>query len=130
MEKRKSERVQFFQVGTGRDIQPVWVFRKTSPGAILGLLLDIGGNGAQVLTDKSQDLAGGSYRLIAHSETVPGAAAFTLMLNARCRWSQSEGTLYIRNGLIFDEEVSVDEVQALQPGESSWLRCEMLPFSD
>jgi len=126
MEKRKSERVQFFQVGTGRNIEPVWVFRKASPGAILGLLLDIGANGAQVLTDKSQNLSGGAYRLIVHAESESGAAALTLMMNARCRWSRHEGTLYIRNGLIFDEEASVDEVLALQQSESHWLRCELL----
>jgi hypothetical protein len=126
MEKRSSERVQFFQVGTGKDIQPVWVFRQTVPGAILGLLLDIGANGAQVLTDKSQDLAGGSYRLVVHGEGNSGEAA--LSVNAGCRWSQHEGTLYIRNGLIFDEEALVDELHALQNGEPRWLRCELLPL--
>jgi len=124
MEKRSSDRVQFFQVGTGKDIHPVWVFRQTSPGAVLGLLLDIGANGAQVLTSKTQDLAGGNYRLIVHADDTPGKEA--LSVNVRCRWSQHDGTLYIRNGLIFDEEALVDEVHALQGGGMHWLRCELL----
>jgi uncharacterized protein (DUF111 family) len=100
------------------------VFRQTVPDAILGLLLDFGANGAQVLTDKSQDLAGGSYRLIVHGVETSGDAA--LSVNAACRWSQHEGTLYIRNGLIFDEEALVDELHSLHNGAPRWLRCELL----
>jgi hypothetical protein len=129
MEKRKSERVQFFQVGTGKDIQPVWVFRQIHPEATLGLLLDIGANGAQVLTDKSQNLHDADYRMIIHGADVFSEA--TLIVNGRCRWSQRQGTLYVRHGLVFDEEASDSELQALQlqKCESGWLRCELLPVS-
>jgi len=125
MEKRKSDRVQFFQLNTGEDIQPVWVFRHSNPEAILGVLLDIGAHGAQVLTDRSQDLAGGDYRLIVHCGNAQGED--DLVVNAVCRWSRHDGTLYIRNGLIFDEETSLDEIMALHNRATSWLRCEVLP---
>jgi len=61
MDNRKADRVQFFQLGTGKDISQVWVFRQTYPGATLGLLLDIGTEGAQVLTNKADELDGKSY---------------------------------------------------------------------
>jgi hypothetical protein len=124
MEKRKSERVQFFQVRADRDLQPVWVFRQTYPGAILALLLDISTDGARVLTDKSQDLEGGVYRLVVHADDTPGAVA--LAANVRCNWSQRDGTLYISNGLAFDEEVWVQGILASFNANSRWLRCELL----
>jgi hypothetical protein len=124
MEKRKSERVQFFQVHADRDLQPVWVFHQAHPEAILALLLDISTDGAQVLTDKSQYLEGGAYRLIVHADDTTGAVA--VEVNVLCNWSQREGTLYIRNGLAFNEEVSVQGVLASFNAKSRWLRCELL----
>jgi len=130
MENRKSERVQFFQLGAGSNIHPVWVFRQTNPDAVLGLLLDIGADGAKILTDKAHDLAGQAYRLMIHGGNVPNEP--TLTINGRCRWSQNQGTLYINNGLIFDETITGDELLELerQKREFGWLRCELLPLTN
>ncbi len=126
MEKRKSERVQFFQMDTGKDIQPIWVFRQIYPEATLGLLLDIGTNGAQVLTSKSEQLAGKSYRLIVQAGETDEKEA--LAVNVRCCWSRQDGTLYTSNGLIFDKPSSIQEVLAASDAGTRWFRCEMLPL--
>jgi hypothetical protein len=124
MEKRKSERVQFFQVDAGKDIQPVWVFHQTHPGSKLGLLIDIGENGAQVLTGKSEELAGETFLLIVHSGEV--SCEDLLKVTVRCRWSQQDGGLYVRNGLTFEERASVQAVLKKWDAGTRWLRCELL----
>ena len=130
MEKRSAERVQCFQMGTDADIQPVWVFRKTHPDAILGLLLDIAADGAQVLTDKAHSLADESnaYRLIVQTEEAIDSVS--LIENARCAWSKRDGTLYIRNGLIFSKTITVPPLLSAKVRDTKWLRCELLPISD
>ena len=129
MEKRRTDRVQCFQLGTDADIQPVWVFRKAHPDAILGLLLDIATDGAQVLTDKTQSLAGESnaYRLIIQSEEASDPD--TVVAHTRCAWSKPDGTLYIRNGLVFDNEISMQNILSKKVKDSKWLRCELLPIN-
>ena len=128
MEKRKPEKVQFFQLGAGKDIQPIWVFRQTNPGAVLGLLLEIGTNGAKVLTERSHDLSGGAYQLIVYAVDQPGGEL--LKANVQCLWSKHDGTLYIHNDLVFKHEVTVQEVLDLLHLGSGWLRCELLPLTN
>ena len=128
MEKRRTERVQCFQMETEADIQPVWVFRKTHPDAILGLLLDIAADGAQVLTDKAHSLADESstYRLVIQTSEATDSAS--LIADARCAWSKPEGTLYIRNGLFFENEIAMPNLLAAKVSDTKWLRCELLPI--
>ena len=125
MEKRKSERVQFFQLGTGKNIQPIWVFSEDDTDAIAGLLLDISPEGAQVLINKSEELDGENYQMIIHlgedSAEAPKA------VNIRRLWSHPEGTLYIRNGFDFEEQYSLPAMPASAGTGTSWLRCELLP---
>jgi hypothetical protein len=83
-ERRRSERVQFFQLAKDKDIEPVWVFRQTYPESILGLLLDISSVGIQVLTNKSQALTAASYRMVVH------AGNENVTLNVRRCWSGLE----------------------------------------
>jgi len=127
MDKRKTERVQFFQLSTERSIQPVWVFRQTHAEAVLGLLFDIGASGAQVLTTKSDELFDEKpYQLIVHADDDPVREA--LKVNVRRCWSRGEGTMYVRNGLIFEETVSLPHLFAIHEVEPRWLRCELLPL--
>jgi hypothetical protein len=128
VEKRKSERVQFFQMGAGNDIRPVWVFRKTLPEAKLGLVVDIGADGVQILTDKSENLSGGDFQLIVYVDGTPDDNL--LRVNARCLWSRQEGSLYNRNGLIFEEKISVQQVLAGRDAGTKWLRCELLSLDE
>ena len=128
MEKRKSERVQFFQMGEGNDIRPVWVFRKTLPEAKLGLLVDIAADGVQILTDKSENLCGGSFLLIVYAYGTPDDNL--LRVNARCLWSRQEGSLYTRSGMIFEEKTSVQPVLVGRDAGAKWLRCELLSLDE
>lgn len=127
MEKRKSERVQFFQLSMDKDIKPVWVFGQTDPEATLGLLIDITPDGAQVITNKSQELVADDYRLIAYTSEAPDREVLTV--NVRRCWSRLDGTLYIRNGLVFDEQISVQPLLVARDAGSRWLRCELLPLA-
>lgn len=127
MEKRKSERVQFFQLSMDKDIKPVWVFGQTDPEATLGLLIDITPDGAQVITNKSQELVADDYQLIAYTSEAPGREVLTVKVR-RC-WSRLDGTLYIRNGLVFDEQISVQPLLVARDAGSRWLRCELLPLA-
>jgi hypothetical protein len=122
-ERRRSERVQFFQLVTDKDIEPIWVFRQTYPEAILGLLLDINAVGVQVLTNKSQELSGDDFRMIVH------AGDEVVKVNVRRCWSSLEGTLYMRNGFAFDEQASLPAMLAALAEGASWLRCELLPLA-
>lgn len=125
MEKRKVERVQFFQMSTGRDIQPVWVFRQNYPEAVLGLLLDITSAGAQVLTNKLQELDEMDYKLVIHLGE--DFAEESLAVNVRRRWSRPEGTLYVRHGFAFEEQVAVQPMLSALHAGVNWLRCELVP---
>jgi hypothetical protein len=119
-ERRRSERVQFFQLATDKDIEPIWVFRQTYPEAILGLLLDINAVGVQVLTNKAHELTGDTYRMIVH--------AGDEVVTVRRRWSALEGTLYMRNGFAFDEQANLPALLTALAEGASWLRCELLPL--
>ena len=128
MKDGKPERVQFFQLGDGKDIQPVWVFRQTTPGTVLGLLIAIGDEGAQVLTERSNDLAGNAYRLMIFGGEKPSDEL--LSLNARCVWSKPHGTLYVHNDLAFDKPIAVQKVLELLHTGSGYLRCELLRLTE
>ncbi len=124
MDKRKSERVQFFQVAAGDDIRPIWVFRGNHAGSVLGLLLDIGMEGVQVLTSKADELAVEFYRLIVYIGDAPGGPG--LALDVHHRWSRLEGTLYRRNGLAFDEQTDIQPVLDARDTGTRWFRCEIV----
>jgi hypothetical protein len=127
MEKRKSERVQFFQLPRDKDLMPVWVFRRDHPDNVLGLLLDIGAEGAQVFTDKSSPLKADAFRLIVHADETGGSQSVSLCV--RRLWSKPEGNLYIRNGFTFeageDATSSIEQVLAARDAGNQWLRCEL-----
>ena len=122
MERRKSERVQFFQVSTDQEIRPVWVFRQTYPEAILGLMIDIAPDGAQILTSRSPELTHDAYLLAVHAGNRP------MMANIRRIWSRPDGTLYARNGFSFDDRASLKSVLLASGVRPTWLRCELLPM--
>jgi len=128
MEKRKSERVQFFQLPQDRDLMPVWVFRGDHPDNVLGLLVDIGADGVQVFTDKSSPLREGAYHLIVHADETQDSQSVTIRV--RRRWSKLEDNLYIRNGFTFEagEEATpspIEQVLTLRDAGKKWLRCEL-----
>lgn len=125
MEKRKVERVQFFQMSTGKDIQPVWVFRQHNPEAVLGLLLDITSQGAQVLTNKFQELDGEDYELAIRLGEDFAEESFTVKVGRR--WSRPEGTLYLRHGFAFEEPLSMQTMLSALHVGVNWLRCELVP---
>lgn len=100
MEKRLSDRVQFFQFHHDHDLRPIWVFRHAQPESVLGLLLDVSEEGVQILTDKSPSLQGDSFYLIIHSDACQ--VANFCAAQVRHLWSKAEGTLYVRNGFAFD----------------------------
>lgn len=125
MENRKSERVQFFSFGSANQIVPVWVFRKSSPDSILGLVTDVSAEGLQVLTDRGSLLNNDFYSLTAHVE----GDEFPAFVVKRI-WSREEGTLYLRNGFRFWEaglsQTSIGNILASTPSNVQWLRCELL----
>jgi hypothetical protein len=127
MEKRLSERVQFFQLTHEEDVPPVWVFQRAHPGAILGLLLDISAAGIQILTDKSSPMLDEAYQLIVHVEE-SASVSFTSVVVRRL-WSNPYGALYIRNGFVFagakDSASPLSQVLAARAVGQKWLRCEL-----
>ena len=129
MDKRNSERVQFFNLGISDDIQPIWVFRRTSPDAILGLLIDISFEGAQVVTDKETSISGDTFQLTIYPND---EESFALIVNLK--WSRSEGTLYDRSGFAFEATedqyvAAVHKVLKSHLNGKQWLRCELLGLS-
>ncbi len=124
MEKRKSKRVEFFQLGTGKDMQPLWVFRKTCPEATLGLLIDISPEGAQILTSKEETLQEIAYRLVIHTDTENDV----LSIDAFCCWSRPNGTLYSSNGLVFGDKASLQAMAPALESDCRWIRCELVPL--
>lgn len=125
MEKRNSKRVQFYQLDTGRQIQPVWVFSRHDSDSILGLVLDVASGGAQILTSKSQELKARSYQLIIHlSENVTEVLQVG---RVQLRWSRPESSLYQRNGFRFDKQIQLETMISAFDSGSRWFRCELLP---
>lgn len=127
MEKRKSERVQFFQLTRDDEVMPVWVFQRASPDSILGLLLDISAEGAQILTDKSIQLPRDTYQLIVHAGEQPGDDF--IALSVQRLWSEADGTLYSRHGFSLgsgeEAAASLDRLFTLHATGRKWLRCEL-----
>jgi len=128
MEKRKSERVQFFQLSIESDLEPVWVFRHAQQDSVLGLLVDISVDGLQVLTDKSSPLVGDGYQLIIHADEPQNRNFISVQVHRL--WSKEDGTLYIRNGFAFSEGgaliPSIEKLLAARAAGQQWLRCEFV----
>lgn len=129
MEKRQSERVQFFQFAREDEVIPVWVFQRSNSDAVLGLLLDVGANGLQILTDKSGPMHGHSYQLIVHAD---GRQSTKLIYIAVQRlWSQAKSALYIRHGFEFvhtdDLPAALSLLLAAHTAGQKLLRCELVP---
>jgi len=129
MDNRQHTRVQFFQINRDHDLQPVWVFRHAAPEAILGLLLDIGSGGVQVLTDKAAPLDGEQFSLLVHQDNSPdGLLCEVAVLR---KWTKPEGSLYLRSGFEFadlaDAATSTDILLDAAASGQKWLRCELLP---
>ncbi|MBV8659808.1 MAG: PilZ domain-containing protein [Burkholderiales bacterium] len=129
MDNRRHTRVQFFQVNQNHDLQPVWVFRHAAPEAILGLLLDIGPGGVQVLTDKAAVPTNERYDLLVHED----GSAEGLLCNVAVlrKWTNPEGSLYFRSGFEFEETAGASALaekllNAANAGQK-WLRCELMP---
>jgi hypothetical protein len=127
MDKRKSERVQFFQLPFNHDLIPVWVFHLANPDSVLGLLLDISADGVQIFTDKASPLQDDAYQLIVHSDEVASSSFISVRVHRL--WSKPDGTLYIRSGFVFDggeaSLPSIKDVLAARDAGKQWLRCEL-----
>lgn len=127
VERRLSERVQFFQLPGATDLIPVWVFQRAHPDTVLGLLLDISAAGIQILTDKNTPLPVEYYQLIVHADD----SADTRFITAAVKrlWSKPEGALYVRNGFVFDRDhelaSQINDVRAVREAGRQWLRCEL-----
>lgn len=131
MEKRRSERVQFFQARTEAGILPVWVFRHGSPNSILGLLIDISPEGLQVLTRQEDAVINDLSQLTLYKA---GSADHRYMnVLVEHRWSESEGSVYRRSGFAFEDATEVGpvlaEIAAARAAGETWLRCELLPLT-
>lgn len=128
MEKRKAERVQLFNLLNDHHLQPVWVFRHTLPDAVLGLLLDISGDGVQVLTDQNTPLEGEVFQLMVHGDGGHDDIFITAIVSIK--WSKDEGTLYRRNGFAFEEDVQVvaglERILKTRQSGNAPIRCELL----
>jgi hypothetical protein len=129
MDKRANQRVQFFNLDLKDEIQPIWVFRRTSPESVLGLLIDISTSGVQVLTDKGSPLSGDTFQLTIHCDD---ELSIALIVNRK--WSLAEGTLYHRNGFSIEvEEVRhIPGAEIVIEGQASgkrWHRCELLSLT-
>jgi len=128
MEKRTAKRVESFPVEGTRGIEPVWIIQETTPDAILGLLVDIGANGIQILTPSGLDLKENGYRLMVHTDKRDHL--MTTIVSPK--WSRAQGTMYHRNGFEFGKDVDpradVDKVLAARQAGYRWLRCELVPL--
>jgi len=128
MDKRQSERVQFFQVPQEKDMWPVWVFRQANSESVLGLLVDISKDGLQVLTDKNNPVQEGNYRLDVRTTDSPDGNFVTL--HVRQLWMNAEGALYVRNGFSFLDtahaEIAVKQILDARDSGTKWLRCELM----
>ncbi len=126
MDKRKSERVQFFNIGDGEQVLPIWVFRKANTDAVLGLLVDISAEGVQVLADKAFPLADDLFQLSIHLDDDS-----VLTVPVKRQWSLEDESLYIRHGFTLEdsEENTATVVQRVidayeQAGR--WMGCEIV----
>ncbi|RTL52753.1 MAG: PilZ domain-containing protein [Rhodocyclaceae bacterium] len=132
MEKRHSERVQFFNARDESGIQPVWVFRQTRQDSILGLLVDISNHGVQIITSRDAAMDGDMFQLVILDESEDGHYLTTLVNR---RWHKDEGTLYLRHGFSFEEEDDIaDAIHAIVAAGAGlstgkWLRCELIDAS-
>ncbi|GAO36444.1 diguanylate cyclase/phosphodiesterase [Sulfuricella sp. T08] len=130
MDKRKSERVQFFNTKDENGLQPVWIFRRTSADAMLVLLVDISIAGVQIISSRDTFLEGNIYRIMVFNSRSSGEDPFLTMIVNR-KWSKEDGSLYLRHGFAFDDEsdVSIDIVNsviAARDEGKKWLRCELI----
>lgn len=127
MERRLSERVQFFQLPTNNQVIPVWVFQRAHPESVPALLLDFSKEGVQILTDKSLPLPNGSAKLIIHNDDRESADFIVTVV--RILWSKAEGALYTRNGCEFDpaanQSSQIEQIRVACEAGKQWLRCEL-----
>lgn len=126
-ERRKAKRTSFFQLGGPRGIEPVWIIQYTTPEAILGLLVDIGVDGVQILTHRESVLDCKSYQLMVHTDQ--RELLMTAIVSPK--WAKPEGTLYSRSGFALeqseDARAGVDKIISSRQDGQTWLRCELLP---
>lgn len=125
MERRLSERVQFFQQ-PGADVAiPVWVLNGTKPDTILGLLLDVSDEGVQIMTDEPVQSRNDEFELVVQSDE--SANTNLAVATMRRLWSQEDGTPYVRHGFSFTGEANLlmllDCVMAARDSGRQWLRC-------
>lgn len=127
MEKRQSDRVNFFQPSRDGNLIPLWVFHRTCPNTVLGVLMDISSDGVQILTDKSNQLDANNYLLVVHLDDAPDRDSIDVRVNRL--WSKSDDSLYIRNGFAFqggeDMTHHFKKLLALRDTGHQWLRCEL-----
>lgn len=125
MERRLSERVQFFQQ-PGIDVAiPVWVLNGARPNTTLGLLLDVSDDGVQIMTDEPIQSCGDEFQLTVQNDEF--ANTHLAIATLRKLWSRGNGTPYVRHGFAFTGEanlpVLLNCVMAARDSGQQWLRC-------
>ena len=128
MERRLTERVQFFQCPQALIPMPVTAFSQPHTDTTPGLLLDISDDGVQILT---------SDELSAHSSTFeltiqPNGKATTSCTIATMQrlWSKPEDANFIRSGFAFAGDVQLttllDNVLDARDAGRQWFRCTLV----
>lgn len=127
MDRRVSERVQFFQSPARNTALPAGVFGLAHANAVLGLLLDLSDDGVQMLTYRAKLLAADTYKLIVHVGAPVNKSA--TVASVRRLWSK-EGELYVHHGFAFAGDVKLtrllDCVMDARAAGKLWLRCALM----
>jgi hypothetical protein len=128
VERRLSERVQFFQQ-PGDDVAvPVWVFNHAKSDTILGLLLDVSDEGVQIMTDEAVPPLSDEFQLIVQTDETANINLAVATMHKL--WSKSDGTPYVRHGFSFDGDINLtmllDCVFAARDSGRQWLRCGLI----
>jgi len=127
MDKRISDRMQFYQFSYQDDLSRNWDYQRADMDSIQGLIIDISMDGVQILTDKSKPVDAGYYQVIVHADHIPGIKYMCAQL--RHLWSKPDGGLYHRNGFAFDGwgdlASFIGNLLAAHEAGHRWLRCEL-----
>jgi hypothetical protein len=131
VERRLSERVQFFQQ-PGVDMALPWqALGGSRPNTIHGLLLDVSDDGVQIMTDESTTDESMSALSDLVQLIVPADESANVNLTVatmRRLWSKVDDTAYVRHGFSFVDgdanlTMLLDCVLAARDSGSQWLRC-------
>lgn len=128
MERRLTERVQFFQCPPTLIPMPVSALDHSHTDTTSGLLLDISDDGVQILT--SDDLT--SYSDTFELTILPNgkSTASCTIATMQRQWSKPEDANFIRSGFAFAGDVQLatllDNVLDARDAGRQWFRCNLV----